>query len=321
MESGKIALIICAYQVLSAYTRFAAVFWPFCFHRLAGERLMNREPEILPPDGTASAGQANSADSLAIQNMDPASLALSQSLRNAARSAGQYMAAAKSEATRRAYASDWRHFAAWCEDHGLPSLPATPDTVTLYIATMADPPPGGKPFKASTITRRLSAINTAHKAAGFDSPAKMDKVLVAETLHGIRRTHGTAPAMKKPLTLDKIVRILGTLEGPIAGARDKALLLLGFVGGLRRSELAALRVEHLSKHRSGYTIRIPRSKTDQEGKGREIEIVAGTNDLPGAGARKLDGHGPRQRWVPAAQCRPVRQRGPVSGQGLDWGYH
>jgi integrase len=79
------------------------------------------------------------------------------------------------------------------------------------------------------------------------------------------------------LTLDRIVKILGTLEGPIASARDKALLLLGFVGGLRRSEMAALRVEHLTKHRSGYTIRIPRSKTDQEGKG--VEIVAGTNEL------------------------------------------
>jgi integrase len=139
--------------------------------------------------------------------------------------------------------------------------------VTLYIAAMADPPAGGKPFKASTISRRLSSINTAHKAAGFDSPAKMDKVLVAETLHGIRRIHGTAPSMKKPLTLDRIVKILGTLEGQIAAARDKALLLLGFVGGLRRSELAALRVEHLTKHRSGYTIRILRSKTDQEGTG------------------------------------------------------
>jgi integrase len=180
---------------------------------------------------------------------------------------------------RCAYASDWRHFAAWCDERGLAALPATPDTVTLYIAAMADPPVGGKAFKASTISRRLSSINTAHKAAGFDSPARMDKVLVAETLHGIRRIHGTAPSMKKPLTLDRIVKILGTLEGPIAAARDKALLLLGFVGGLRRSEMAALRVEHLTKHRTGYTIRIPRSKTDQEGKGREIEIVVGTNEL------------------------------------------
>jgi integrase len=247
---------------------------------------MTQEPEILPPDGrvsgSATAGQPDQVDpahSLAIRNMGPARLALPQSLRDAARSAGQYIAAAKSKATRRAYASDWRHFAAWCDGHGLPSLPATPDTVTLYIAAMADPPEGGKPFKASTISRRLSSINTAHKAAGFDSPAKMDKVLVAETLHGIRRIHGTAPTMKKPLTLDRIVKILGTLEGPIAAARDKALLLLGFVGGLRRSELAALRVEHLTKHRSGYTIRIPRSKTDQEGKGREIEIVLGSHEL------------------------------------------
>src|SRR5271170_2867983 len=100
---------------------------------------MTQEPEILPPDarvsGSATAGQPDQVDpahSLAIRNMGPASLAVSQSLRDAARSAGQYIAAAKSKATRRAYASDWRHFAAWCDEHGLPSLPATPDTVTLY---------------------------------------------------------------------------------------------------------------------------------------------------------------------------------------------
>jgi site-specific recombinase XerD len=247
---------------------------------------MTLEPEFLPPDEAADETQP----ALTVQNIDPSSLAVHQSLRDAARSAGQYIAASKSPATRRAYASDWRHFAAWCDEHGLPSLPATQDTVTLYIAAMADPPKGKKVFKASTITRRLSSINTAHKAVGLDSPAKMDKVLVAETLHGIRRIHGMAPSMKKPLTLDRIVKILGTLEGPIAAARDKALLLLGFVGGLRRSELVALRVEHLTKHRSGYTIRIPRSKTDQEGKGDRNRVGNQRADLPGAGPRELDGH-------------------------------
>jgi integrase len=115
--------------------------------------------------------------------------------------------------------------------------------------------------------------------AGFDSPATMNHRLVAETLAGIRRTLGAGQAMKRPLTLNRIVQILGSLEGPIASARDKALLLLGFVGGLRRSELAALRVEHLTQHRRGYTLRLPRSKTDQEGKGREVEILLGAHDL------------------------------------------
>ena len=75
------------------------------------------------------------------------------------------------------------------------------------------------------------------------------------------------------------MKLLDALEGPIAGARDKALLLIGFAGSLRRSELAALRVEELTWHRKGITIRIPRSKTDQEGEGREVEILLGVHDL------------------------------------------
>jgi integrase len=83
---------------------------------------------------------------------------------------------------------------------------------------------------------------------------------------------------KKPLTRDRIVKLIGALEGPIAGARDKALLLIGFAGSLRRSELAGIKVEDLTWHRKGVTIAIPRSKTDQEGEGREVEILLGTQD-------------------------------------------
>lgn len=195
-----------------------------------------------------------------------------------AQAAARYMGAAKAGSTLRAYASDWRDFALWCRDNGLTSLPATPSTVALYLASLASPQPGVAPLKAATITRRLTSINAAHKAAGEDSPATMHHHLVADTLHGIRRTLGVAQARKKPLTRDRIVKLLNALEGPIAGARDKALILTGFAGSLRRSEMAAIRVKDLSWHRKGVTIRIPRSKTDQEGKGREVEIVHGLHD-------------------------------------------
>jgi integrase len=195
-----------------------------------------------------------------------------------AQAANRFIQAAKSPATLRAYASDWRHFAAWCREKGVAPLPATPDTVALYLSGLAEPGEGKPPRKASTITRRLTAISAVHKRAGHLSPASLQYAQVAETLQGIRRTLGTAPTMKKPLTLNRIVKVLHTLEGPIAAARDKALLLLGFAGGMRRSELAALRVEHLSAHRKGYTLRIPRSKTDPEGKGREVEIPLGAHD-------------------------------------------
>jgi integrase len=188
------------------------------------------------------------------------------------------MGAAKAKSTLRAYESDWRDFAAWCQANGLDSLPATPSTVALYLASLASPQEGVKPLKAATITRRLTSINTAHKQAGEDSPATMNHRLVADTLHGIRRTLGTAQARKKPLTRDRIVKLLNALEGPIAGARDKALILIGFAGSLRRSELAAIRVKDLNWHRKGVTIHIPRSKTDQEGQGREVEILHGLHD-------------------------------------------
>jgi integrase len=83
---------------------------------------------------------------------------------------------------------------------------------------------------------------------GLDSPATMNHRLVADTLHGIRRTLGTAQTRKKPLTRDRIVKLLGVFEGLIAAARDKALVLIGFAGSLRRSELAALWMEHLAWH-------------------------------------------------------------------------
>jgi len=195
-----------------------------------------------------------------------------------AQAAGKYMRAAKAKATLRAYESDWRDFAAWCGTNGLISLPATPSTVALYLTSLASPPAGVRPLKAATITRRLTSINTVHKAAKEDSPATMNHLLVADTLHGIRRTLGVAQTRKKPLTRDRIVKLLNALEGPIAGARDKALLLIGFAGSLRRSELAAIRVKDLNWHRKGVTIHIPRSKTDQEGEGREVEIVHGLHD-------------------------------------------
>ncbi len=234
------------------------------------------EPEILPPAPvdlapvrTALGGEA----ACRLPELPPG-----DPLYETAQAAHQYMEEAKAAATRRAYSSDWRHFAQWCDQNGLASLPASPSTVALYLTSLAKPAEGEKPRKAATITRRLTSINAAHKEEGLDSPATMNHRLVADTLHGIRRTLGVAQTRKKPLTRERIVKLLGALEGPIAAARDKALLLTGFAGSLRRSELAALRVEEITWHRKGITLLIPRSKTDQEGEGREVEILLGVHD-------------------------------------------
>jgi integrase len=239
-------------------------------------RAPESKPEILPP-ATGNLALARIAPgggaAVGLPELPPG-----DPLYETAQAAHQYMEAAKAQATRRAYSSDWRHFAAWCEANGLDSLPATPSTVALYLTSLAKPGEGEKPRKAATITRRLTSINAAHKEKGLDSPATMNHRLVADTLHGIRRSLGVAQARKKPLTRDRIVKLLGALEGPIAAARDKALLLIGFAGSLRRSELAALKVEEITWHRKGITLLIPRSKTDQEGEGREVEILLGVHD-------------------------------------------
>ena len=243
-------------------------------NRASGENLSSR-PEILPPEEEIASADSSQVVSdvdregaLALR-----SISAEDPLYGAAQSTAKYIQASKAKATRRAYASDWKDFVAWCEENRRDSLPAQPGTVALYLSSLADT------RKPATITRRLTSITTAHKMRGFDSPAVMRHQIVSDTLHGIRRTHGTAQTMKKPLTRERIVTVIGTLEGPIAAARDKALLLLGFAGSLRREELAAMRVEHIKRHRKGITINLPKSKNDQEGKGRQIDILYGVHDL------------------------------------------
>ena len=196
-------------------------------------------------------------------------LAPDDPLWHTAEAANQYVLAAKSASTRRAYAADWRHFARWCVEHGLASLPAEPATVALYLAAL------GATHKPATITRRLTAITAVHGEADYPSPAHLSHRLVADTLHGIRRTLGTSQKAKEPLSVTQLIKVLDHLEGGLLAARDRALLLVGFSGGLRRSELAALTIDRLEWHKSGITLKLERSKTDQEGEGREVEIPLG----------------------------------------------
>ena len=103
------------------------------------------------------------------------------------------MEAAKADNSRRAYRSDWRHFESWCRSQALASLPATPETVTLYITALA------ADHKPSSVQRKLTSITKAHQAAGFPTPASMQHAVVSETLKGIPRTLGTAQPGKEPL--------------------------------------------------------------------------------------------------------------------------
>ena len=223
-----------------------------------------------------------------------------------------FIEAAKAENTRRAYRSDWRHFEAWCRSQGLVSLPATPETVTLYITALATD------HKPSSLQRKLTAITKAHQAAGLASPASMQHALVSETVKGIRRTLGTAQPGKEPLLTADILAMLDALDEGLLGIRDRALLLVGFTGGFRRSELADLDVADITETADGLVIRVRRSKTDPEGKGISVALPYGS-----AAARcPVRSY---RRWIAAAgfaagpAFRAVDRHGRIAPGRLDAG--
>jgi site-specific recombinase XerD len=179
----------------------------------------------------------------------------------------------KSPGTRRAYASDWRAFSAWCSERGLESLPALPSTLARFLSAQAT---GG--LKSSTIGRRAAAVADYHRMNNHESPANVEAVKA--TVRGIRRSIGCAPVRKSAATADVIGEMLKHCPETLTGLRDRALLSLGFAGAFRRSELVGLRVEDLTSTPDGLRVMIRKSKTDQDALGQEIGILRGVRIRP-----------------------------------------
>lgn len=179
-----------------------------------------------------------------------------------------YIQRSKAANTLKAYQSDWASFEAFCRKHHQPSLPATPETVAGYAAQMAEH------LKANTVERRLTAISQAHQFAGYANPAesKLVRILMA----GIRRVKGTAQQGKQPLSPELLRRMLTDQPQHLRAIRDRALLLVGFAGAFRRSELVGLTYNDVRFTNDGLTITIAHSKTDQRGDGHTIGIPYGT---------------------------------------------
>jgi integrase len=214
--------------------------------------------------------------------------------------ARDYASDAHSQATRRAYRSDWADFTAFCRATNLSPLPAAPETIAAYFAAMA------ATHARSTIQRRLAAIGQAHRLAGQEWIPSHP--IIRTTLRGIGRRHGSAVRRSAALTTVEIRKLVATCRDDLTGLRDRAMVLLAFAGALRRSELVGIDREHLVLRESGLRLTIPRSKGDPDGVGVEVGIPKGTR-------RETCPLRALEAWLLASDC----QFGPVFRKVDLWG--
>ena len=209
-----------------------------------------------------------------------------------------YVEAARAANTLRGYRSDWAEFTGWCGAHGLD--PPAPGTVTGYLTELAR-----AGAKVGTMSRRLSAIRFAARLRNQVDPTANARVVAV--WEGIRRTHGAPPEQAATLMPPELFDVLAACpqvkryktrgrasEPDLAGLRDTALLLVGFVAALRRSELADLQVDEVAEHTNGAVLTLPRSKTNQTGEQTELVV------LPRAGHPARCPVTTLQAWLAAA---------------------
>lgn len=210
----------------------------------------------------------------------PAHLAGSGSLERLAETARDYAKAAAAENTLKAYAKDWAHFARWCRMRGADPLPSSPQMIGLYIADLATSTGNVPALSVSSIERRLSGLAWGYAQRG-DRLDRRDRH-IASVLAGIRRKHARPPAQKEAILPDELRDMLATLPHDLRGLRDRAILLIGFAGGLRRSEIVSLDHGRDDTPDSGGWVEILqdgalitlRGKTGW----REVEIARGSSD-------------------------------------------
>ena len=169
----------------------------------------------------------------------------------------------KSANTIRAYKSDFNHFVEFCKKNNFKPLPADPKTVSFYITHLSSN------SKVSTLKRRLASISVIHKLKGHYIDVKHP--LIIENLMGIQRKKGVFQKSKNPILVNELREIINIIEknntNELKKNRDKALILIGFSGGFRRSELVNIDLDDIEFTKEGVKIFIKRSKTDQSGEG------------------------------------------------------
>jgi site-specific recombinase XerD len=231
-----------------------------------------------------------------------------------------YVRESLSQNTRTAYLSDLEHFESWGGQ-----IPATPEMIAAYLAAHAGV------HTVATLNRRLAALAKVHRFRGFSNPTSVE--VVKATLRGLKRIKGTAQRQATPLIKEDLFVVLETMGTRLKDVRDRALLLLGFAGGFRRSELIGLNCDDVVLVRQGIKITLRRSKTDQNGVGRKVGIPHGrgrwcavvaleqwltaSSITEGAMFRPIDRHhrvGPK-RLSGEGVCLVIRER--VQAAGID----
>ncbi|PYE30460.1 site-specific recombinase XerD [Rhizobium sp. PP-WC-1G-195] len=204
-------------------------------------------------------------------------------LANLADRARGYVAAASSANTRKAYAADWKHFSAWCRRSNLAPLPPHPQTVGLYITACASGAAtrGMKANAVSTIERRLASLSWNYAQRGLLLDRKDRHI--ATVMSGIRKSHAKPPVQKEAVLAEDIIAMVETLDrGTLRGLRDRAMLLIGYAGGLRRSEIVGLdlKAEQTEDGRGWIEILDQGMLVTLRGKTgwREVEVGRGSSD-------------------------------------------
>lgn len=220
-----------------------------------------------------------------------------------------YTEASKARNTMRAYTSALADFKTWCDNHDCYALPAVPQTVVDYLTELAD---AGK--SVSTIQTRVAAIAFAHHSNDMDDPT-MDQA-VKILLQGIRRTLKTAPLQKAPITREELKTLLSHTTNDLRGQRDRALLLLGFAGAFRRSEIADLEVADVRFMPNGMHVTLRQSKTDQEGAG-QVKRIPALENSPLCPVRALKLYLRQAEIVDGAIFRKIDRWNHVAERGID----
>lgn len=232
--------------------------------------------------------------------LDPSSLALPSALVDDVLRAAEHAQHARADNTRRSYARAWEQWSTYAHEHDACALPASPLVIAAYLAHL-----DAEGLGTSTIDVSLAAIVDRHRAARLPLPT--NDPVVRDVRSGIRARRGTRPKSKAALRPFDLQEMISALPPDLSGMRDRALLLVGFGSALRRSELSALRVEHVAWQARGVALLIKRSKTDQHGEGVEVPIHAAPGLLCPVEALRA--------WLDAASI----SSGPVFRSVSRWG--